>query len=166
MVTWPADDLIADRAQPAEPPRRVQELRLAEQFVIWALRARCASGPAGTIVRGFRLAFGLSGVEPALACFEALYGAIRGHARRDLWLHRPCCPCAGGDELAVVAVVAACQAGRTLQAHRLAGLLVGGGGIDLVLCHAGQLAAFLRERRLVLPERPWPQPSATVHRLH
>jgi hypothetical protein len=46
-------------------------LSVGELLVIWALRMRLARGPSGPVA-GFRLAFGLAGIEAALASFEGL----------------------------------------------------------------------------------------------
>ena len=67
-------------------------LSIGELFVIWAFRTRLAHGPNGPVA-GFRLAFGLSGVERALASFEGLFGVLQHHCRSGIWLHGPGCPC-------------------------------------------------------------------------
>ena len=56
----------------------VGRLGTGEQLVLWALRQRLRDGePASPVlVRGFRLAFGLAGLEPALAAFEDLLRAL------------------------------------------------------------------------------------------
>src|SRR3954468_4604448 len=56
----------------------VGRLGAGEQLVLWALRQRLRDGePASPVlVRGFRLAFGLAGLEPALAAFEDLFRAL------------------------------------------------------------------------------------------
>src|SRR3954453_16028627 len=56
----------------------VGRLGAGEQLVLWALRQRLRDGePASPVlVRGFRLAFGLAGLEPALAAFEDLFRTL------------------------------------------------------------------------------------------
>jgi hypothetical protein len=88
----------------------LRHLSIGELFVIWALRTRLARGPNGPVA-GFRLAFGLSGVESALASFEGLFGVLQHHCRFSIWLHGPGCPCVSLDELMLAGVIAALQAG-------------------------------------------------------
>ena len=49
----------------------------------WALRQRLADGdtPSPAFLCGFRLAFGLARLEPALAAFECLFGELAAHGR-------------------------------------------------------------------------------------
>src|SRR3954447_12744518 len=71
--------------------RVVGRLGAGEQLVLWALRRRLRDGePASPVlVRGFRLAFGLAGLEPALAAFEDLFRALDERAAGPgPWLRR------------------------------------------------------------------------------
>jgi hypothetical protein len=128
-------------------------LSIGELFVIWALRTRLARGPNGPIA-GFRLAFGLSGVERALASFEGLFGVLQHHCRSSIWLHGPGCPCVSLDELTLAGVIAALQAGADPHARTLAARLVDVGALDGFLGHARALAVSLKQERLPLPMRP------------
>src|SRR3954453_6256955 len=67
----------------------VGRLGAGEQLVLWALRRRLRDGePASPVlVRDFRLAFRLAGLEPALAAFEDLFRALDERAAGpDPWL--------------------------------------------------------------------------------
>jgi hypothetical protein len=130
-------------------------LSIGELFVIWAVRIRLARGPNGP-VPGFRLAFGLSGVENALASFEGLFGVLQQQCRSDIWLHGPGCPCVSLDELTLAGVIAALQARAPLHAHAIAARLVDAGALDGFLGHARALAVGLQQERLYLPMRPLP----------
>ena len=68
----------ADHATAGLSGHVVGRLGTGEQLVLWALRQRLRDGePASPVlVRGFRLAFGLAGLEPALAAFEDLFRAL------------------------------------------------------------------------------------------
>jgi hypothetical protein len=130
-------------------------LSIGELFVIWAFRTRLARGPNGPVA-GFRLAFGLSGVERALASFEGLFGVLQHHCRSGIWLHGPGCPCVSLDELTLAGVIAALQAGAPLHAHAIAARLVDAGALDGFLGHAGTLAVSLKREGLRLPVRCLP----------
>jgi hypothetical protein len=124
-------------------PQRLDltHLSIGELFVIWAFRTRLAHGPNGPVA-GFRLAFGLSGVESALASFEGLFGVLQHHGRFSIWLHGPGCPCVSLDELTLAGVIAA--------------RLVDAGALDGFLGHARALAVSLKRERLCLPVRCLP----------
>jgi hypothetical protein len=140
---------------PGAAPRDLDltHLSLGELLVIWAFRTRLARGPSG-LVAGFRLAFGLAGVEAALASFEGLFGVLERHCRCDIGLHAPGCRCVSRDEMALAGVIAALQGGAPLHAHLLAARLVDAAVLDGFLAHARSLAARLKEERLHLPVRP------------
>jgi hypothetical protein len=127
-------------------------LSIGELFVIWAFRTRLAHGPNGPVA-GFRLAFGLSGVESALASFEGLFGVLQHHCRFSIWLHGPGCPCVSLDELTFAGVIAALQAGAPLHAHAIAARLVDVDALDRFLAHARDLAVRMKQERLHLPVR-------------
>jgi hypothetical protein len=130
----------------------LSQLTIGEQLVIWALRMRLARGPSGPVA-GFRLAFGLSGVEAALASFEGLFDVLQRHCRCDLWLHGPGCPCVSLDELTLAGMIAALQAEAPLHAHAIASRLVDIGALDRLLTHARDLAARMKQERLHMPVR-------------
>ncbi len=128
-------------------------LSIGELLLIWALRTRLARGPSG-LVAGFRLAFGLTGIEAALASFENLFGVLQRHCRCDIGLHAPGCRCVSPDEMTIAGVIAALQADAPLHAHLLAARLVDAAVLDGFLGHARTLAARLKVERLDLPVRP------------
>jgi hypothetical protein len=149
----PSLEPCADEASETAPDNLdLTQLTIGEQLVIWALRMRLARGPSGPVA-GFRLAFGLSGVEAALASFEGLFGVLQRHCRCDLWLHGPGCPCVSLDELTLVGMIAALQAESHLHAHVIAARLVDVGALDRFLAHARDLAARMKQERLHLPVR-------------
>lgn len=150
----PSLELRSDE-DPGSGPEELDltHLSVGELFVIWALRMRLARGPSGPVA-GFRLAFGLSGVEAALAGFEGLFGVVRRHCRCDIGLHAPGCRCVSLQEMTLVGVIAALQAGAALHARALAARLVDVAVLDGLLDHAHDLAVRLKEERLCLPVRP------------
>jgi hypothetical protein len=150
----PSLELRADEAAGTGPADLdLAHLSVGELLLIWALRMRLARGPSGP-PPGFRLAFGLSGVENALASFEAVYGVLQRHCRCDIGLHAPGCRCVSLDEMTLAGVIAALQAGAPLHAHAIAARLVEAGMLDGFLDHAGKLAVSLKQEKLYLPVRP------------
>jgi hypothetical protein len=127
-------------------------LSVGELLVIWALRMRLARGPSGPVA-GFRLAFGLAGIEAALASFEGLFGVLRHHCRCDIGLHAPGCRCVSADEMTLTGVIAALQAGAPLHAQLMAARLLDAAVLEGFLDHARSLAASLKAERLHLPVR-------------
>ena len=84
----------ADRATAGLSGHVVGRLGTGEHRALWALRRRLRDGEQASpvLVRDFRLAFGLAGLEPALAACEDLFRALderaagpadRGPRRRD-----------------------------------------------------------------------------------
>lgn len=146
-------DLRADDAV-ATPPAGIDldDLDVGELLVIWALRMRLSRGPDGPVA-GFRLAFGLSGIEPALARFEALFELLQRHCRCDIGMHAPGCRRVSRDEMTVVTAIAALQADAALHAHAMAARLVDAGVVERFLACAGDLAATLSDHGLALPMR-------------
>jgi hypothetical protein len=127
----------------------VGQLGPGEQFVLWALRQRLRDGEAASpvLTHGFRLAFGLALLELALADFERLFRALHEHCRRDLGLFPLRCACVSADEQAMIALVAAAQAGegpwlealaaRLVEPDATAALRDGTLPFALALCRAG-----------------------------
>jgi hypothetical protein len=150
----PSPELSADEG-PGFGPEDLDlaDLSVGELLVIWALRMRLARGPSGPVA-GFRLAFGLAGIEPALASFESLFGLLERHCRCDVGLHAPGCRCVSPDEMTVAGVIAALQSGAPRRAHMMAARLVEAAVLDGFLDHAQGLAASLSKGRLHLPLRP------------
>jgi hypothetical protein len=141
------------------------QLSVGELLVIWALRMRLARGASGPVC-GFRLAFGLSGLEAALASFEAVFGLLRRHCRHEIGMHAPGCHCVSLDELTVASVIAALQAGSFLRAHAIAARLIDASVLDGFLDHAADLAISLQKHRLDLPLRPMAGQSASPPPIH
>ena len=128
-------------------------LSVGELLLIWALRMRLARGPSGPVA-GFRLAFGLCGVEAALASFEGLFGVLQRHCRCEVGLHAPGCRCVSLDEMTLAGVIAAFQAEAPLHALLMAARLVDAVVLESFLEHAKGLAVRLKAERLYLPVRP------------
>lgn len=133
--------------------RIVGQLAPLEQFLLWALRRRVGDqGETSTVlVHGFRLAFGLALVEPALAAFIRLCGTIEAEGLRDQGLLPLACPCVSADEQRLLALV---LAPRPAIAEALARLVVRPGAVGRLVAEAQALAALLD--RSVLVERGGP----------
>jgi hypothetical protein len=91
--------------------RTLGQLGFGEQFVVWALRQRLHDGEPGSavLVHGFRLAFGLWALEPALAAFEGCFSVLARHALHDLCFCPLRCACLSLDENAILELIAAAQ---------------------------------------------------------
>jgi hypothetical protein len=142
------------------------DLSVGEQLLIWAVRTRL-EGPARLLdVRaGFRLASDAGMEWSAFSAFETWFLTIAAHCRRDLYLHRACCPALGPDEAAMLELVASGQSGSGSGAERLAGELVRPPAVGLLLQASDALGLALRGLGLVLPSRMGGN-SAGFSRLH
>lgn len=98
--------------------RRVEDLRFAEQFLIWALRAWThnslrSSDKHVAIETGFKLAK----VEPALASLTFFMRVLLSVATRPIEIRCMHCACVSADEELLLHAVGALQAGRHMGAH-------------------------------------------------
>jgi len=156
----------ADHAAAGPSGHVVGRLGTGEQLALWALRQRLRDGePASPVlVRGFRLAFGLAGLEPALAAFEDLFRTLDERAAGpDLWLLPLRCAYVSAGERAVLALVASAQAGEGPWLAVRAGALAGPADAAGLATAALAFARALRNAGLILPplaEAPGPVRAA------
>lgn len=145
----------------------VGALGTAEQFALWAFRRRLADGAPGSdrLVAGFRLALGLSLLEPGLAAFELAFATARTSAGRDLHLAPLRCACLTRDEAALLSLLASVQAGdnHALTGYGSATALAGQDASASVSSAACGLALVLARADLRLPRRP---AGVATHRLN
>lgn len=138
----------------------VGALGTAEQFALWAFRRRLADGAPGSdrLVAGFRLALGLSLLEPGLAAFELAFATARTSAGRDLHLAPLRCACLTRDEVALLSLLASAQAGEGHgpigYGYGSATALAGRDASASVSSAACGLALILARADLRLPRRP------------
>ncbi|MEO1311332.1 MAG: hypothetical protein AAFV51_10250 [Pseudomonadota bacterium] len=102
------------------PLLKLPELGSGGAVAVWAFRATVAGqSDCPALTRGYRDLLGEHG-EPALRAIETLVAAIaQDGRRRRVGLAPPGCCCVTADELSIVAVLAAAQAGdrERLTAH-------------------------------------------------
>ncbi|HEX6956680.1 MAG TPA: hypothetical protein VF194_01730 [Ferrovibrio sp.] len=115
-------------------PTTTGELTEGERLVVWAFR-RWVSGPEHLpmLAREFDRQFLRQEARPALFALDAALTGLSRHARRSIVYHQPCCACVGADEVCLVCIVAAQQAGATTAARAMAGWLVLPSGLDAFL---------------------------------
>jgi len=144
------------------------ELTTAEQFALWSLRHRRACPwDAHTIAEGFFRAFGICGVEEALAAFAAFGEALGRHGRRRLSLNGCTCRAVAADERALLTLLAAAQAGEDGHVGALSGWLCRPSGQPALAAAASRFGAALAGRELRLPlrieaQRPRRKPRSRV----
>jgi hypothetical protein len=163
--------LAGSNLSPAGPElaeTTLAQLALGEQLVVWAVRKRLeGESRAPTVQRGFELAGSDPARHDAHAAFEGLFGLFSAHCRRDLWFHRRGC-CVSTDEMAILGLIAAQQAGDLASALSSGGSLVADQVVGEALRLAGQLGRALAGLGLALPLRrsyaPWWPDPGTVHR--
>ncbi len=132
----------------------VAELALGEQLVVWAMRKRLESaGHLPALQRGFRLAGGGQHQHDPFAAFERLFAALARDCRRDLWFHRCGCGCVSQDEISILGMIAALQAGEVATAWSHGQALVAEPALGELLEAAGELGTALAQCRLALPLR-------------
>jgi len=163
--------------QPVEAyhPTTLGELDLAERLVVWSFR-RWVSGTENwaLVEHEFKRQFAQAAAHGALRSFAMFVEALRCHARRVIHYHQPCCPCLGCDEVCVLTMITAAQAGDTNLAKATGRWLVKPEGLGDLLQAAGDLGRAMARQDLHLPRRigddtrqmPRPQPfdgSITIH---
>jgi hypothetical protein len=153
-LTQSTDARTYDQADGTFPGIAIDQLAIGEQLVIWALRNQLAKGSETALVRGFHVAFGLSAVEAALAAFRGLYHTLAHHCRRDLGFHATRCRCVSSDEIIIVSLIAASQAGMTAQAEEIVRYLVHAPSVRRLLAYAATLSLLMERHSLRLPLRP------------
>ena len=156
-------------------PTTLGELDLPERLVVWSFR-RWVSGTENwaLVEREFRRQFADSAAHGALRSFAMFIEALRCHARRVIRYHQPGCPCLGCDEVCVLTMITASQAGDTNLAKATGRWLVRAEGLDDLMQAAGALGQAMARQDLHLPRRigddtrPVPRPeqfdgTITIH---
>ena len=135
-------------------PTSLSELELAERLVVWSFR-RWVSGTENwaLVEREFRRQFADTAAQGALRSFAMFVEALRCHARRVIRYHHPGCPCLGGDEICVLTMITAAQAGDTNLARATGRWLVRSAGLEPLTRAAGALGRAMARQDLHLPRR-------------
>ena len=84
---------------------------------------------------------------------EAMIRVLTAHASRNIAYHRPCCPCVGGDEVALLTVVTAVQRGQTMLARMVARNFVPDDRLGLILGAVSVFTDALKRAAVELPLR-------------
>lgn len=156
LATWPrhpAPSLATDEC-PAEA-RTLDSLRLAERFVVWAIREwrrRWSDGEARpeTLRRGFHHADIGDGLTPFCDFMEALVAATR----RPLDVRCMNCPYVSPDEDLALDAVAAAQRDRDEIAYALLLDALPPAAARIAIGHLAAFAHKMAESGLVLPRGP------------
>lgn len=159
-------------ASVAQMPRHMADLEPGEHLLLWGFR-RWLSGlvdnaPAHwrIVEREFTDRLGVEHGRRSLVGLVRMIALMQSHAARSIVYHRPCCPCIGDDEVAILAFLAACQLGDWPGARQRAASLVEEAGIGDLLQAGARLARLLGDRGARLPLRAPPvsaEVRATLH---
>ena len=131
-------------------PTLAIELDPMENLIVWSYRSWAMAVQHGGQQRWrllryeYRRQFGVASGQPALDRFSVLMCQIASHARAPLKYHAPCCPCLGQQEVALMSVVAACQARQWSLARRVADCLVTVDGVGAVIAAGSGVADMMR----------------------
>jgi hypothetical protein len=138
----------------ARHPTTLGELDLAERLVVWSFR-RWVSGTENwaLVDHEFRRQFAEPAAKAALKSFAMFVEALRCHARRVIRYHQPGCPCLGCDEVCVLTLVTAAQAGDRNLAQATGRWLVRPEGLEALIDAAEALAQAMAHQDLRLPRR-------------
>jgi hypothetical protein len=149
----------------AAMPTSMRDLDPPERLIVWTFR-RWALGLRQNNAEHwsfvwfeFTKQFGARGGREALSEFACLIKGLQCYTRRALQHHQPCCPCLAADEVALVALVAACQSRQANRARALAEWLVLPDGAGELLAAATRLARVMGRHALTLPIRSNPAPA-------
>lgn len=155
-----------DRPDPRLSARKVGQLEPAEQLVLWALRQRLADGdgPSAMLVHGFRLAFGLSALEAALASFEGVFRTLVEHLQGSLHLCPLRCRHLTMDEERILRLLTAAQTGSGPALDAAAAGLVIPTVRPVLSRHALVFGFTLHRVGLDLPPHPgMPTAEVSIH---
>jgi len=143
----------------------MRDLGLGEKVVLWSVRARLEGPDALERIReGLPLYHDALASDAAFGAFEPWFLIVANHCRRDLYLHRPRCPCVSEDERAMLDLLAYAQAEDPAGAQRLAASLVHGRALVAFLGASLTFAQALARLGLHLPRRgPMPPPASGIH---
>lgn len=134
--------------------RDVLALATGEQFALWALRwRRACPWDNRTLAEGHFRALGIAAVEEGIAAFAALWEALSRHGRRRLSLNGCRCRTLAADELAMLTLLAAAQAGEGAHIEALARWLCRPDGQEALVAASRRYARVLASRGLLLPLR-------------
>lgn len=145
-----APGLIAhDPAPPAQ--RHLEDLRFAEQFFVWALRAwvhnsQSSSDKAVAIETGFKLAK----IEPALATLTFFMRVLQNAALRPIEIRCIHCALVSPDEELLIHAVGALQAGRHVCAQIVLHHYLPCAAVRATMANLEMFAERLRRGSLVL----------------
>lgn len=130
-------------------------LELAEQLVLWMWRELHAerAQPSPALVAGLRLAFGLAGVERALAAVLTLWRCYDAHRRRPASVARHRTRSVSAEERLLIGLIATAQQGADAHHAAIVLRLVRGGGAEAVVEAARELAILLARSGFRLPCR-------------
>jgi hypothetical protein len=137
---------------PAIAPRHLEDMKFAEQFAVWAIRAwvhnsQRSSDVAVDMESGFRLAK----IEPALASLTFFMRALQNAASRPIEVRCLHCPQVSPDEELMLHAVAALQAGRHICAQIVLHGYLPCAGVRITMWCLEAFAERLRTGGLNLP---------------
>ena len=120
--------VVAGRAGPIEATYRTLDgVAPTDYFLLWALRQRLldAGESSERVSTGFRRILGAGHAEPALVAVESAYRVLTEHGARRLAVLPPACAFITHDEIRLLSLCFAAQAGHDASALRQADALVG-----------------------------------------
>jgi len=136
------------------PTDRLADLTESEQLVLSCFR-RFLAGPQHRemLWRALTHEFDSAEARAALKGLEATIRVLTVHATRNIAYHRPCCPCVGPDEVALLTMVTAVQRGEPELAHLVARNFVPEPRIGLILGAVAVFTEALTRAAVELPLR-------------
>jgi len=151
--------IFSDPADARPWPDATTSLAPAERFLLRAFRLwisglrENAGAYWSRVWNDFAREFGAADGREALTAFACLVKELQCHARRRITYHRPCCPCLGGDEASILALVAACHGPDLAAARALARGLVEADGVGDLVGAGARLGTVMRRHGKALTRR-------------
>ena len=128
MVWRETTPTVAGRDAPVEATYRTLDgVAPTDYFLLWTLRQRLldAGGSSERVTTGFRRILGAVHAESALAAVESAYRVLTETGARRLALLPPACAFITHDEIRLLSLCFAAQAGHDASALRQADALIG-----------------------------------------
>ena len=145
MVWREATSAVAGRDGPIEATYRTLDgVAPTDYFLLWALRQRLfdAGESSGRVTTGFRRILGVGHAEPALVALESAYRVLTERGARRLTVLPPACGFITHDEIRLLSLCFAAQAGNDASALRQADALVGPERARLLFASIEQLTSI------------------------
>jgi len=106
--------------------------------------------------------FGEDCTKAILSGLQSVILGIGTYARKPMRLHPPCCSGVSEDEIAILAIIGACQRREHIRSRIVGEWIVSCEGLPSLLEGAARIAAALNQKNVQLPDRSRSNQAMTI----